>query len=204
MNSDKSNAPPKVALSDTKPSTNPYSVPLSEAEIAGTNESIDEILDSVRNILTDDDKATRANLSQAEEVVELTKIVASPNPASNPATNSAPNDDDKETHAANLEQPVIAKDSRLTPSHNEILLSQPSLQAGQDAFSRLQKTVTPPSLTLDSLVLQALRPMLREWLDKNLPRLVSDLVEKEIQRISHARPHSEVESGEKSSECKKN
>lgn len=41
-----------------------------------------------------------------------------------------------------------------------------------------------PSRTLEDLVKELLRPMLREWLDGNLPKLVERLIEKEIAKIS--------------------
>ena len=43
------------------------------------------------------------------------------------------------------------------------------------------------SPTLESVVVEALKPMLREWLDANLPLLVEELVKAEIQRLSERR-----------------
>ncbi|MFZ4541487.1 MAG: DUF2497 domain-containing protein [Rickettsiales bacterium] len=40
-------------------------------------------------------------------------------------------------------------------------------------------------LTVEDLVMEALKPMLKEWLDGNLPTLVRTLVEKEIHRLSN-------------------
>ncbi|HZB89994.1 MAG TPA: DUF2497 domain-containing protein [Stellaceae bacterium] len=39
--------------------------------------------------------------------------------------------------------------------------------------------------TLEDLVRELLRPMLRDWLDANLPQLVERLVQDEIRRMSH-------------------
>jgi len=41
-----------------------------------------------------------------------------------------------------------------------------------------------PGLTIEALVRDMLRPMLKEWLDENLPGVVERMVEKEIARIS--------------------
>jgi len=38
--------------------------------------------------------------------------------------------------------------------------------------------------TLEDYVLDMLRPMLKEWLDRNLPSLVERLVQREIHRVS--------------------
>ena len=57
-----------------------------------------------------------------------------------------------------------------------------------DAFQRLAATVRPrPALTMEEHVTEMLRPMLRAWLDENLPPLVERLVQAEIERISRSR-----------------
>jgi cell pole-organizing protein PopZ len=38
--------------------------------------------------------------------------------------------------------------------------------------------------TLDELVREALKPVLREWLDRNLPPMVETMVREEIQRLA--------------------
>ena len=51
-------------------------------------------------------------------------------------------------------------------------------------------TVTAPTVagrTMEDVVLDALRPMLKEWLDANLPTLVEAMVAKEISRITGKR-----------------
>ena len=57
-----------------------------------------------------------------------------------------------------------------------------------EALSRLiVKPDVPGSDTLEGLVREMLRPMLREWLDANLPRMVEEMVQREIARITAAR-----------------
>jgi uncharacterized protein len=38
--------------------------------------------------------------------------------------------------------------------------------------------------TLEGMVREMLKPMLRDWLDANLPRLVEEMVAREISRIT--------------------
>jgi uncharacterized protein len=45
--------------------------------------------------------------------------------------------------------------------------------------------------TLQDLVLEMLRPMLKSWLDDNLPPLVERLVLAEIERMNGGRTHTE-------------
>jgi len=38
--------------------------------------------------------------------------------------------------------------------------------------------------TLEEMVLELMRPMLKSWLDQNLPPIVERLVQKEVERIA--------------------
>lgn len=64
------------------------------------------------------------------------------------------------------------------------LVSGPTTTAVSAAFGTLARTVASNSRTVDDLVTEALRPMLKEWLDENLPALVERLVRAEIERVS--------------------
>jgi cell pole-organizing protein PopZ len=44
------------------------------------------------------------------------------------------------------------------------------------------------SRKLDEVVEDLLRPMLRQWLEGNLPQMVERLVREEIERVSRGRP----------------
>ena len=69
------------------------------------------------------------------------------------------------------------------------LLSQAATAAVNSAFTSLAQTVlVQNSRTLEDLVKEMLRPMLKAWLDENLPALVERLVRAEIERVS--RGHS--------------
>jgi cell pole-organizing protein PopZ len=41
--------------------------------------------------------------------------------------------------------------------------------------------------TLEDVLRETLRPMLKSWLGKNLPRLVEQMVQAEIERVAHGR-----------------
>ncbi|WP_449395619.1 DUF2497 domain-containing protein [Devosia riboflavina] len=40
------------------------------------------------------------------------------------------------------------------------------------------------NLTIENMVREMLRPILKEWLDENLPSVVERMVEKEISRVA--------------------
>lgn len=68
------------------------------------------------------------------------------------------------------------------------LLSSSTTAAVDSAFNSLAQTVlVQNSRTLDDLVREMLRPMLKAWLDDNLPNLVERLVRAEIERVSRGR-----------------
>jgi cell pole-organizing protein PopZ len=68
------------------------------------------------------------------------------------------------------------------------LLSRSASAAVDTAFASLAHTVLSQNArTLDDLVMDMLRPMLKSWLDDNLPGLVERLVRAEIERVSRGR-----------------
>jgi cell pole-organizing protein PopZ len=61
--------------------------------------------------------------------------------------------------------------------------------AVHSAWNALAQTVLVENeRTLEDLVREMLRPMLRSWLDDNLPTLVERLVLVEIERIARSKP----------------
>jgi cell pole-organizing protein PopZ len=83
------------------------------------------------------------------------------------------------------------KDAREQFSRNfdeRSLMSTSTASAVDSAFNTLAHTVLVQNArTLDDLVKEMLRPMLRSWLDDNLPPLVEWLVRAEIERVSRGR-----------------
>jgi cell pole-organizing protein PopZ len=68
------------------------------------------------------------------------------------------------------------------------LLSETTTRAVDSAFNTLAHTVLVQNArTLEDLVREMLRPMLKSWLDDNLPGLVERLVRAEIERVSRGR-----------------
>lgn len=64
------------------------------------------------------------------------------------------------------------------------LVSNITTAAVSNAFGTLARTVASNSRSVDDLVAEAVRPMLKAWLDENLPALVERLVRAEIERVS--------------------
>ena len=68
------------------------------------------------------------------------------------------------------------------------LISNATVSAVDSAFNSLAHTVLGNNArTLEDLVKEMLRPMLKGWLDDNLPNMVERIVRAEIERVSRGR-----------------
>jgi uncharacterized protein len=142
---------------------------------------------------------------QAEEASPATRSVgpaeAEPEPtgASLDGVDSDPIDlDTSDLEEPAAPEPAQAQESKMDlepdrvdrhdpePSAEEDrLLSQTTDHSVSHAFNLLTHTVlTRNARTLEDLVTEMLRPMLKEWLDLNLPPLVERLVRAEIERVA--------------------
>jgi uncharacterized protein len=83
--------------------------------------------------------------------------------------------------------PAASSANPLAPS--EAALLSPRATAAVDlAFNTLAHTVLVQNArTLEDLVREMLKPMLKAWLDDNLPNMVERLVRAEIERVSRGR-----------------
>lgn len=134
----------------------------------GRNEpSMDEILSSIKRIIADDDRARPITAKRApkdappvadDEILELTE----------------------------------AAESDLDGA-DEVLLDDHKARSLRHSFSALQTLSEPgaaPQIvrsgetSLEGLTRDLLRPMLKDWLDTNLPPIVEAMVEREINRIT--------------------
>jgi cell pole-organizing protein PopZ len=127
------------------------------------------------------------------EVFELTDEMAVPE-APQPAFRKVDPQDDlefTETAAARavhrrpaFEPPPF--ESSAPPAQQ--ILSRSTVSAVESAFNSLANTVLSNNArTLEDLVKEMLRPMLKSWLDDNLPGLVERIVKAEIERVSRGR-----------------
>ena len=73
-----------------------------------------------------------------------------------------------------------------TPAKEEALVSGKAAKASKAALAALSSVAIDPRAgenTLEGLVREMLRPMLKEWLDANLPELVERVVSREVARV---------------------
>ena len=117
----------------------------------------------------------------AADVLDLTESMASPvapppKPAPSFQTIDATSD-------------VVFTTKAPEPMPERALISNETIAAVDSAFNTLAHTVIGQNArTLEDLVREMLRPMLKSWLDDNLPGMVERIVRAEIERVSRGRP----------------
>lgn len=172
-----------------------------------TNEpSMEEILSSIKRIIAEESdvpvprrpkpaSASEAFDEPAEEpdVLELTQAMDEPEPVEWPSVDPAPQPD---AHSISAEEapaiaaaPVAPETPPTSQAEADALLSAATADATRQALASLSRMVVKPEdpvadNTLEGLVRDMLRPMLRDWLDANLPRIVQATVDREVARIS--------------------
>lgn len=128
-------------------------------------------------------KAAAPRASDAGEVLDLTESMTTPPPG--PAPNFRTIDGNSDVVFANKPSPPPAP----PPTPDRGLISNATVAAVDSAFNSLAHTVLGQNArTLEDLVREMLRPMLKSWLDDNLPNMVERIVRAEIERVSRGRP----------------
>jgi cell pole-organizing protein PopZ len=173
----------------------PKPAPAPEPVASNNQDDIDAMLASLDAATPESD--IRPAAQPEADVFDLTDEMALPDPA--PAASSFhkidPQDDIEFTESAAAraphrqpayEPPPFESAAAATPAQQ--ILSRSTVSAVESAFNSLANTVLSNNArTLEDLVKEMLRPMLKSWLDDNLPGLVERIVKAEIERVSRGR-----------------
>ncbi|MBR0871312.1 DUF2497 domain-containing protein [Bradyrhizobium tropiciagri] len=197
---------PKPAMKSSPPAPTPPAAkaaapapkPASAAPAAAPSNSQDDI-DSLLASLDEATQPSEVRPPQPDgDVFELTDDMAVPQPAAaSPAQPSfrkvEPQDDVEFTDPSGRVRAPVQDDVREPPPPLDAAAIQPiisgtTMRAVESAFNSLANTVLSNNArTLEDLVKEMLRPMLKNWLDDNLPGLVERIVKAEIERVSRGR-----------------
>lgn len=133
-----------------------------------------------------DETPAQSASAPSDEVLELTEAMAAPAPeASKPSFRRIEPDQDVVFDEAAAAQPPPPPAASRAPASDSPLLSTAASAAVHSAFGTLAHSVLAQNpRTLEDLVKEMLRPMLKAWLDDNLPVMVERLVRAEIERVS--------------------
>ncbi len=176
----------KVAAPPLKPAPPPVTAP--EPAASNSQDDIDALLSGL-------DEATSPSEIRPPlpdgDVFELTDEMALPDPPQPSFNKIEPKDDLEFTETAAAKavhrQPPPPLETPAAPQPQQIL-SHSTVSAVESAFNTLANTVLSNNArTLEDLVKEMLRPMLKSWLDDNLPGLVERIVKAEIERVSRGR-----------------
>ncbi len=168
---------------------------------------MEEILSSIRRVMAREDAETGNNPRTRSRAASADPFAAETGSAAAEAESldavSAP--DDTEIHMETSEEEVLeltdataetasgqASPELANGATEEVLLSEERVAASRQTLTQLAEMVKPAprpdmaieTVSLDAMVREALKPMLKEWLDQNLPAIVEEMVAREIQRIS--------------------
>lgn len=135
-------------------------------------QSMEEILASIRRIISEDDKNVKL-----DDVIDL-----HPNRETLDPEFTDIKIDENVLHLTEDDLEVTSDNS----STEKIISDEISAEV-KNQFDVLSKLLTPDykgaDVKIDTLVSDLLRPMLKQWLEKNLPSLVKKMVSKEISRL---------------------
>jgi cell pole-organizing protein PopZ len=199
----KAPAPPAAAAKAAAPAPQPAPPPAPAPAATNSQDDIDALLAGFGETTTPEE----VRPAQPDgDVFELTDEMAVPSqqtPAPSPQAQRQPQasfhkvepQDDIEftesaasraVHRPPVYDPPRSEPPSATPS--QAILSQSTVAAVESAFNTLASTVLSNNVrTLEDLVKEMLRPMLKSWLDDNLPGLVERIVKAEIERVSRGR-----------------
>lgn len=166
--------------------------------------SMEDILSSIKRIIAEDGEGGQpsrirrgprsapdviasppADAEEEAEVLELSdfapEVAPAPVEAAERESEPAKVDSDPEPTPLAAAEPIV--------SHDALASSRGSLNALTKAISKPETDAIPAGdgRSMEAFVADLLRPMLREWLDANLPELVEAMVAKEIARITNSR-----------------
>lgn len=168
-----------------------------EGEPASTSAGSDVL--ELTELLAEDGSISKATQGERAAIpsISIDEIMAAPvssGPTPPPAPEPAPA---PVAEAPAAPEPAPQPEPAVAAEPEESLISNAALSASVSALNALRDSLsTPPSparmdspsfrsgVTVEDLVRESLKPMLKEWLDANLPSLVESLVRKEISKLS--------------------
>lgn len=188
-------APARPAPAAPPPQAAPAAAKNSQAEIDAMMASFDAPAPVAAPTPAPAPVAKAVEIEPEADVFELTEQMALPDLPQSPFQKIEPDDDLEFTEmpaapASNHRSPVMDPPAFAEPTPprerpSQQMMSNSTVSAVESAFNALATTVLSNNArTLEDLVKEMLRPMLKSWLDDNLPNLVERIVKAEIERVS--------------------
>ena len=135
--------------------------------------SVEEILESIKKVIARDNRETLQAERRRREVAGVA-----------PEPEDEPTDDDEVLELDEVGELIDGEESLTTATAAQ------SMRESLAALAMIAEPGAQPQIvrsgetSLEGLTRELLRPMLAEWLDRNLPEMVERLVKAEIARIA--------------------
>jgi uncharacterized protein len=174
-------APPPEPEPEPEPAPEPEPEPMLAADAAAAE--LDALLSQpIPPPLTEEPTFQQS----APDVLELTESMTTETPGPQPANGGFRTIDGRPDLM--FDEPAAGQQAPGTMPFGEALVSATTSAAVDSAFNTLAHTVLVQNArTLEDLVREMLRPLLKNWLDSNLPAMVERMVRAEIERVSRGR-----------------
>jgi len=153
--------------------------------------SVEEILESIKKVIARDNRQTFAharNIRMGDAEKAEDQLIETADTAEE-ATEEA-------VEVLDLGEMELSESTETLDESDTSLIGDEVRDAMQDNLAALAMLSEPPAkpqivrsgeTSLEGLTRELLRPMLAEWLDKNLPAMVEKMVQAEIARIAGKR-----------------
>ena len=142
--------------------------------------------------MSDHTNKDNENDSKLEDILSSIKgIIENRGPVVDEQSNGQIVEDDKIAGEAVLEltSEVNSQSRNISAENQDALISPDAQEKAEIEFKRFAESVVNAEITddrvdsLDDRVNQIMRPLIKDWLDNNLPRIVEKVVSKELKRI---------------------
>ena len=151
--------------------------------------SMEEILASIRRIISEDEEDAPAKPAARAEPIRVAEPPARPAAAFRPPP-PAPAAVEQEQKFATEDVEMIRKNVAEAMDDEDGIIESTTAAAASKAFMSLSQTVQiskGEGHTLEDIVVEMLKPMIKDWLDANLAEIVEQKVEEEVQRVARRR-----------------
>ena len=150
--------------------------------------SMEEILASIRSIIAHDPLREAAQKPPEPAPSPIAQIVDSNGPLVEGEPSETPGEPEAAAPAIVWRRRQAEAAAGPAGGDEAPLLSPDANEAAALSFGALSADLAVRSAELaDEMVRETLRPMLKQWLDENLPSIVERLVRAEIQRVARGR-----------------
>jgi len=158
-------------------------------------DSMEDILSSIRNILTDeagDSLAPEDAGIKTEEIIKLEELSSEKKEKEETVVDSLGDSmieiKNKDVSSENI---LELSDNMIVKNEESNLVSEKVVDASANAISGMAKTIVAEkqialgdsAITLEAITKELLNPLIKDWLEKNLSNIVEKVVTKEVERV---------------------